>query len=169
MRFTVRDITVLSLLGAILVGVQVVLVPLPNIELVSLFVIVYTIVYGLKALYPVYIFVLLEGLIFGFGIWWISYLYIWTLLAVIALLCHKFDSELAWALVSGCFGLFFGALCAIPYLISGGAYAAFSYWVAGLGFDFIHCVSNFILALLLFKPLRSLLMRLKESAARPKG
>lgn len=155
-----REIVLLSLLGALLFALQVAMAPLPNIEPVSLLVIIYTLAFGRKAFYPIYIFVLLEGLLYGFHIWWISYLYIWSILAVITILCRRFNSSLAWAMISGGFGLFFGALCALPYLFTGGIYAAFSYWAAGLGFDLIHCAGNFVLALLLYKPLRGLFLRI---------
>jgi len=155
-----QKLVVLGLLGALLLVIQIALAPLPNIELVSLCVILYAHVFGRKAFYAIYTFVLLEGLIYGFGIWWISYLYIWSLLAIVVMLFPKLNQVLPWALIAGFFGLFFGLLCSIPYLITGGIYAAFSYWVAGLGFDIIHCVSNFILTILLYKPLHNLLIQL---------
>ena len=39
-----------------------------------------------KTLYIIYIFALLEGLIYGFGIWWIMYLYAWPMLAIVVVL-----------------------------------------------------------------------------------
>ena len=57
-----------------------------------------------------------------------------------------------WAIVDGGFGLCFGALFAIPYIFFSPAYA-FSYWISGIPFDIVHCAGNFMIALLLFKPL----------------
>ena len=96
------------------------------------------------------------------GIWWVSYLYIWSILALIVLALRKMDSALLWAVVSGAFGLSFGVLCAIPYLISGGLYAAFSYWSAGIPYDILHCAGNFVLTLALYRPLSHLLKRLRR-------
>ena len=63
----VRDLVIQALLGAILFAVQVALSPLPNIELVSILCLVYTLTFGVRALGAIYVFVLLEGLLYGFG------------------------------------------------------------------------------------------------------
>lgn len=159
-RLTITQIATMGVLGAILLVGQLAMSPLPNIEPVTTLIIIYTLTYKKKAFFSIYVFVLLEGLIFGFGIWWGSYLYIWSLLALLVLALHKLDSALLWAVVSGAFGLLFGALCAIPYLISGGAGAAFAYWTAGIPYDVLHCGGNFVLTLVLYKPLLRLLKRL---------
>ena len=66
-------------------------------------------------------------------------------------------SPLAWALLSGVFGLLFGALCGIVDVFIGGFSYAVTKWVSGIPFDIAHCAGNFVIALLLFKPLRELL------------
>ena len=142
-------LVIMAALSAILLIGQLGMAFLPNIEVVSTLIILYT-------------FVLLEGVVFGFGIWWVSYLYIWSILALIVLALRKMDSALLWAVVSGAFGLSFGVLCAIPYLISGGLYAAFSYWSAGIPYDILHCAGNFVLTLALYRPLSHLLKRLRR-------
>ena len=70
---------------------------------------------------------------------------------------RKNSSVLFWSILSGFFGLAFGALCALPYLAAGGIGAAIAYWTSGLLFDVTHCVGNFVVCLVLFRPLRSLL------------
>lgn len=165
---TAREILLLGLFSAILVVVQVakalIAAFLPNIELVSLFIIVYTLILGKKVFYIIYVFVLVEGTVFGFDIWWFNYLYVWSILAAAALLLRKYDKPLVWAIVSGLFGLMFGALCAIPYLFIGGKdagiSAAVAYWIKGIPFDLLHCAGNVASAALLFKPLYRLLKRL---------
>lgn len=161
-RLTITQIATMGVLGAILLVGQLAMSPLPNIEPVTTLIIIYTLTYKKKAFFSIYVFVLLEGLIFGFGIWWVSYLYIWSLLALLVLALHKLDSALLWAVVSGAFGLLFGALCAIPYLISGGAGAAFAYWTAGIPYDVLHCGGNFVLTLVLYNPLLRLLRKLSS-------
>lgn len=150
---TAIHIATSGLLGAILLIGQVGLSFLPNIEIVSTLVIVYALTLKRRVFPIIYVFVLLEGLVFGFGVWWVSYLYIWSVLALLALAFQKMDSALFWAVLSGAFGLSFGALCAIPYLISGGIGAAFSYWASGIPFDILHCAGNFALTLALYRPL----------------
>ena len=156
----IRRIATMGALTAILVIGQVGMSFLPNIEPVSTLIILYTLIYRKQVFPIIYAFVFLEGILFGFGIWWVSYLYIWSILAFAVLALGKLDSAVLWAVVSGFFGLFFGALCAVPYLISGGFYAAFTYWSSGIVFDILHCAGNFVLTLVLYRPLLGLLERL---------
>lgn len=156
-----RRLALLGILTAVLLGGQVALAALPNVEIVSLLVILYALLLGRQAFLVVYAFVLLEGCLYGFGLWWVSYLYVWSILAGIALVLRRMKAPaLFWAVVSGFFGLGFGALCALPYLVTGGPAAALSYWLAGLGFDLVHCIGNFLVCLLLFRPLHRLLEQL---------
>ena len=48
-------------------------------------------------------------------------------------------------------------MCSIPYLLIGGIHTAVAWWVSGIPFDMIHGVSNFVLMLVLYKPLRRVL------------
>ena len=153
-------IVVMGLLAAILLIGQVGMAFLPNMEPVSTLVILYTLTHKKYTFYIIYVFVLLEGILYGFGIWWISYLYIWSILALIVLALQKIDSALIWAVVSGAFGLSFGALTAIPYLISGGVGAAFAYWTNGIPYDILHCCGSFVLTLILYKPRLPVLKRI---------
>jgi energy-coupling factor transport system substrate-specific component len=159
------------MLGALLLSVQVGLAFLPNVELVSLFIIVYTIVFRKKALYIISIFILLEGILYGFGLWWLNYLYVWFVLYLITMIFRKEHSSFLWAMISGVYGLFFGALCAILYFFIGsyngslysGFQSAFAYWISGIPFDLTHGIANFLIALILFKPLYRILDRLNET------
>lgn len=159
-KLTIREVVLFGVLGALMFALQVVMSPLPNIEPVSLLVMLFAVVFGWKALYPVYIFVAMEILFYGFSLWNVYYLYIWAVLAVAAILMKKNEHPLVWAVLSAAFGLLFGALCAIVDVFIGGfAYAA-AKWASGIPFDVTHCVGNFVIALLLFKPLRQLLTKL---------
>lgn len=154
-----RSLAWMGVLTALLFAGQVVMSFLPNLEIVSLLIILYTIFFGKKVFWMIYGFVFLEGFLYGFGMWWFQYLYLWSILAVVALFFRSNTSALFWSILSGFFGLSFGALCTLPYLIAGGPAAAFSYWVSGLGFDLIHCIGNVVLCLVLFKPLYALLQK----------
>lgn len=153
MKLTVKELVLIALLSALLLVCQIGLAVLPNMEVVSLLVILYTLFFKKKTLYIIYIFALLEGLIYGFGIWWVMYLYIWTILWGITMLLKEEKSPVIWAFVSGFFGLFFGTLCSVPYFITGGVSMGLSWIVAGLQMDIIHGIGNFFIALVLFKPL----------------
>ena len=105
-----------------------------------------------------FLFLLCQSVIFFFcQPWWINYLYVWSIQALITLLFRKNDSVWFWSILSGIYGITFGALCTIPYFAIGGISGAFAYWTSGLLFDIIHCISNFIVCLVLFKPIRYVL------------
>lgn len=135
---------------------------LPNVELVTLLFIIYTLTFGWKVLLVVPAFILLEGCIYGFGLWWVMYLYVWPLLVLLTWLFRREESVWFWCVLSGAFGLCFGALCAIPCYIGGGIAAGFSWWVAGIPYDILHCISNFVLCMVLFKPMRKVLKKINQ-------
>lgn len=157
---TLREITLFGMLGALTFGLKVAMSYLPNIEPVSLLVMLYAVVFGRKCIYPIYLYVLLEILVYGLGMWNFNYLYIWGILALAACLLRKMENPLAWALLSGGFGLAFGALCAPVDFFLGDLGYVVSKWVSGIPFDIMHCAGNFVMALLLFKPLRDLLRKM---------
>lgn len=161
-RLTTRKLVALSLLSAVMVGLQVALASLPNIEAVSLLVMVYTVVLGSWVAYVLAVFVVLEMFLWGVHTWVLSYLYVWAVLAVLAWLFRRMESRLGWAILSGAYGLSFGALCALVYLPVGGWQMFTATWVAGIPFDLLHCAGNFGMALLLFKPCRRVLSYLWE-------
>lgn len=157
-----KDIALIGMMSAIVITAQVALSFLPNIELVSLLVILYTLVFGWRTLYIIYVFVAAEGLIYGFGLWFINYLYVWTVLFIIVMLFRRLNSAFLWAVISGLFGLSFGALCSIPYFLSGGIATGFANWVQGIPFDLMHGAGNFIVALILYRPLYSILTNIRK-------
>lgn len=146
-----------AILGAMTFAAKYVMSFLPNIEPVSLMVMLFAVVFGWKWVYPVYLYVVMEILFYGISLWNINYLYIWAVLAVAAMFLRDMKSHLGWAMLSGVFGLFFGALCGIVDIFIGGFTYAVTKWVSGIPFDIAHCGGNFVIALLLFKPLRNLL------------
>lgn len=156
-KVTVRQLALFSVLGALTFAAKYVMSFLPNIEPVSLMVMLFAVVFGWKCLYPVYLYVAMEVLFFGLGLWNINYLYIWTVLAAAAYLLRNMRSGLGWAMLSGAFGLLFGALCGIVDVFIGGVPYAVTKWISGIPFDIMHCAGNFVIALLLFQPLRRLL------------
>ena len=161
-RTAIAKTATLGLAAAILIAVQVAMSPLPNIELVTLLVILYTLHFGCNALYIIYVFAAVEGLIWGFHIWWIIYLYIWTILFFAARLFKGSRSPLFWAVVGAIFGLLFGTLCSIPYFVLGGVAGGLAYIIAGIRFDLTHCAGNFTLILVLFKPLDLVFSKIKS-------
>ena len=159
-KITVRDIAITGMMIATIEVAKNALVFIPNVELVSLLVILFTLYFGKKILFVIPAFILLEGCIYGFGHWWIRYLYVCPLLALITSIMIKQESVWVWAIMSGSFGLAFGALCSIPYIVLSGPKAAFAWWVSGIPFDILHCVSNFVLCLVLLNPLSKVMRKM---------
>ena len=128
---------------------------LPNIHLLGVFTIATTVVYRQKALYPIYIYVLLNGLIAGFNVWWVPYLYIWTILWGATMLLPKSLPQKAKPFIymglCGLHGFLYGILYApAQALFFGLSFDATVAWiVAGFPFDAIHGISNIICGVLI--------------------
>ena len=165
-KLTVREMAVLGMLGAMTFALKVAMMALPNIHPVAVFIIAGTIYFGWRMLYAVTVYVMLEGIVYGFGIWWISYLYIWPLLVCITMLFRNTQGRLFWAVVAAVFGLCFGAMCAIPYFITGGWTAGFSYWLSGIPFDIAHCIGNFAMVFALLPVLLRAIGAAAENAVK---
>lgn len=155
-----RQAALFGLLAAVLFTAKMAMAHLPNIEPVSLLVMLFAVCFGWHGLYAVYLYVLLECAVWGTGLWSVCYLYVWLLLFLAARLLRRMESPFGWAALSGCFGLLFGALCAPVYWLTGGWAFAVSWWISGLPMDLLHGAGNFAAALVLFKPLRKLMGRL---------
>ena len=165
-KSTAFDVALVALMVAVIEVFKFTMMGLPNIELTSFWLILFSKNFGKKVYYVVPVFTLIEGVIFGFNLWWISYLYVWPLLVLVTRIFKKNNSALTWAIISAVFGLSFGALCAIPYAFTGtelqsGLSIAFSWWVAGIPWDIAHCVGNFVLTLLLYKPLSEIMLKIQ--------
>ena len=162
--FSTRELVLYGLLGGLMTASQVAMAALPNIHIVGVLVLLCAQIFGLRALYPVYIFVTLEILIFGMGLWAINYLYVWAILVLIGVVLKKIHAgRLGWAVAAGVFGMLFGALCAIPHFFIGGWSMAFAYWISGIPYDLIHGVANLALTLILLPPLSKVARRMLEA------
>ena len=60
MKLTIREMTIFSMLGAIMYASKMIMEVAPNIHLLGAFIVAFTVVYRKKALYPIYIFVLIQ-------------------------------------------------------------------------------------------------------------
>jgi len=150
---SLRELCILSLLGAVMLALQVAASGLPNIHFTALIMILTAVFFGWKSLYAVAVFIMLEGLVWGFGLWWACYWYLWPALVIPAILMRQNRSPLIWAVLAALHGLLFGALYALPFFFVGGWEMVLAKWIAGIPFDLAHCAGNFIITLLLFNPL----------------
>lgn len=170
MKLNIKEIAVFGMLGALMYISKMVMEFLPNMHLLAALTVAYTLVYRKKALYPIYVFVLLTGLLNGFNTWWIPYLYIWTVLwGATMLLPQKMPQKLApivYMVLCSLHGFLYGVLYApAQALFFGLDWQGTLAWIAsGLPFDVIHGVSNFAAGALVI-PIASML-RLAEKATR---
>ena len=154
MKLTIRELTVFSMLGAVMYASKIIMEFAPNIHLLAMFTIAFTVVYRRKALYPIYIYVLILGLFNGFSSWWIPHLYLWTVLwGVVMLLPRKISKRiqpLIYMVVAALHGFFYGVLYAPTQAILYGMNlkSTIAWIISGLPFDAIHGVSNFFCAIL---------------------
>ena len=156
---------IFAMLAAIMFVSKIVMEALPNIHLLGMLTVTYTVVFRKKALIPIYLYVLLNGLYAGFNVWWMPYLYIWTVLWGITMLLPKkmprAASAIVYPVVCALHGLAFGALYAPAWaIIAKMDLPATLAWIAsGLPFDLVHTVGNFCVGLLIL-PLSTILRRL---------
>lgn len=155
MKLTIREIAVFGMLGGIMYASKLIMELIPNVHLLGVFTIAYTVVYRKKALYPIYTYVILNGIFCGFAAWWVPYLYMWTILwgAVMLLPLHmpKKVRPVVYMSVCAAHGFLFGTLYApAQALLFGLNFKGMIAWiVAGLPWDAIHGVSNFFCGILI--------------------
>ena len=166
---TVREICLFGMLGALMFCSKLLLEWAPNIHLLALFIIAFTVVYRVKALIPIYVFVLLTGIFNGFNLFLVPYLYVWLFpWGLTMLLPRKMPRWLAAAcyiVIGALHGLLFGVLCApAQALIFHLNFEGMLAWIgAGFYFDLLHGIGNFA-ACTLVVPLTLLLFKLEEKA-----
>lgn len=160
----VKDIALIGILSATITAGKLALSFLPNIEVVTLLFIVYTIVFGMRrSLMIAFVFSTIEIFLYGFSTWLLVYYFIWPLLILLTnLLRQKVRSEYVFATLAGLFGLSFGLFFAIVESFFYGIMYGISYWVKGIPLDILHGVSNFIIVILLYKPLVDVLLKYKQ-------
>ena len=168
--FSIKDIAYIGMAVALIESCKVALSFLPNIELTSFWLVMFTLLMGWKALVIVPVFIAIEAGLYGPHVWVIMYLYVWPILMILTLIFRKNKSALFGALLSGFFGLAFGLLCTPAQVIffvkpdsmQKALKAGFTWWVAGIPFDVAHCIGNFSLMLALYHPIRIAVNKLRK-------
>ena len=166
-----RLLAVFSMLGSIMFISDILMEFMPNVHIVGVLTVIYTVVYRLKALIPIYVYVFLNGLFSGFGIWWLGYLYVWTILWGVTMLVPRRLPRLPKAVLYVCLctlhGLLFGVLYAPVQMIYNSDINYIISWIA-IGFvtsDIYHGIGNCIFGILLIIPLSELLVRIERKTS----
>lgn len=165
-KLTTREIATFAMLAAVMYLSKILMEWIPNVHLLGMLIMSYTLVYRVKALIPIYVYVMLNGVFAGFAMWWIPYLYVWTVLwGVTMLLPQNMGKTMkvpVYMIVCGMHGLLFGILYApMQALMFGLSFEGMIAWIiAGLPFDVIHGVGNLVAGLLIV-PMVTLLRKLE--------
>lgn len=168
MKLKTREIAIFAMLGAIMFVSKVVMEGIPNVHLLGTFVVAFTLTYRVKALFPIYGYVFVNGLWEGFSPFgWLPEVYLWLILwGATMLLPQNMPKRIApvvYMTVSALHGLLFGVFYAPVYAIfSGMGWNRVWLWiVAGLPYDILHAIGNFVLGMLII-PIVTLLKRLDK-------
>ncbi|MCM1054398.1 MAG: hypothetical protein NC394_02650 [Bacteroides sp.] len=163
------ELVTFAILGSLMYCSKIIMEWAPNIHLLGMFTMTYTLAYRVKGLIPVYVYVFLNGFFSGFALWWIPYLYIWAALWGAAMLLPKKlpvkAAVFVYPLVCGLHGLMFGTLYApAQALLFGYDLRQTLAWIAaGFPWDVLHGVGNFAAGFLIL-PLVKLIRRLDKNA-----
>ena len=179
-RLDLRHTILFAMMGAMMLAGKLAFEGIRNVHMVGMLIVTYTVVYRKYALFPIYVFVLLAGLYYGFQQWWLSYLYIWTVLWGMTMLLPQRTPKMLRGKLSARMtkllqaGSYMG-VCALHGLLFGTLYAPLWAWIAhlspqatlrwivvGLPSDLIHCLGNLAMGTLIY-PLVKLLNKLETS------
>ena len=166
-RTRLRELCIFAMLGTLMFCSKIIMELLPNIHLLGLFVMVFTVVFRKKALVPIYVFVVLTGLYGGFAPWWIPYVYIWTVLWGLTMLLPRnmpnYVACVVYPAVCALHGFAYGVLYApAQAIIFGFNFNQTLAWiVSGIPFDVTHGISNIFTGMLVL-PLSELLKKLAK-------
>lgn len=155
MKLTTKEIAIFSMLGAVMYASKILMDWAPNIHLLGVFTIAFTVVYGKKALYPIYIYVMILGMLNGFATWWIPHLYLWTVLwGITMLLPKKLPGKIRpiiYMILCSLHGFAYGILYApAQAFLYGLSFDKMIAWIiSGLPFDITHGISNFFCGILI--------------------
>ena len=168
-RPDLRHLVLFAMLGTVMFVSKQIMEVAPNIHLLGMLTMVYTLVYRRQALIPIYVFVFLLGIFHGFAMWWVPHLYLWTVLwGVTMLLPRKLPVKWQVPLYMGvcalhglCYGTLYAPYQMLLVQVNGWQWQGVLAWIlAGLPWDGIHALGN-LAAGTLIVPLTSLLRRLE--------
>ncbi len=165
---------VFAMLGAVMFTSKILMEVLPNVHLLGALTMSYTVAFRKKALIPIYVYVMINGVYAGFAAWWIPYLYIWTVLWGITMLLPRRMPNgvkcVVYPIVCALHGFGFGILYAPGQaLIYGLNTEGMLAWIVkGFPWDITHGIGN-LFAGVLVVPISQLLEKLMKGDVKKSG
>lgn len=160
-KITIKETVILTIFSVIIFICKISFAALPNIELVTFFLIIFTALLGLKIIYTSIIYVLLEIMYYGLGIWTVGYIFLWPFLVLLVCLFRRRmkESNFYRSLLSGMFGFGFDIFYAVMTGLLSGFGSGVIYFLSGIVFSTVHMVSNYFIMLLLGEQVYQLVKR----------
>lgn len=172
-KFSARKIAYTALMTATLEAGIWALKIIPNFEIITTLLFVYTFVFGFPyAFIAANAFTLIEGMVWGFNpTWWIGFAIQWNAVVFVAWLACKFfrNNELAIALLAVAVTIFYGIQSSLFQLIfisdwsvsNQISFAGYmTIYIAGIVFYIIQIVGNFVLILFVHRPVVNALQKI---------
>ena len=160
-----------AMFAALMFTSKIIMEALPNIHLLGMLIMLCTVVFRAKALIPLYLYVIVQGIYAGFAQWWIPYIYVWTVLWGMTMLIPKnipkWLAAIVYPAVCALHGFCFGIIYAPGQaLIYGFNFNQTLAWIAsGFYFDVLHGISNIFTGTLIL-PLSELINKLMKQSRR---
>lgn len=163
-RFNTYKLTLIAMLGALAVIGRIAFASVPNVQPVTVIIIITGIVLGVwPALMLAFVITFVTNMLLGMGIWSVWQVVCWSVIGILSGIFSSFLTSkgllrlIIFAILSG---YLYGLLISIPtYEITG---KFWPYYIAGLPFDTNHAIGNGIFIAFLYKPLSQLMKKYEK-------
>lgn len=167
-----KKIVLIALLGAMLSAVKFALMALPNIELVTFLIVLFTVVAGGRITLPAtLIFCSIELFLFGITPFAITYYIHWPFVVIVFSLLRKhLKTEIGFTVTVFIVTALFGVQSSLTYILIAGGLKTTDFWhkfiiiyMNGVIFYVTHIISNCLIMLFLIKPSKKILEQIYQS------
>lgn len=152
---------ILGLLGIIGISGRILMSPIPNVQPVTVIIILVGVRMGAKeSVFLASVIALSSNLILGNGIWTIYQAIAWSFIGCLgALFSDKLQSLNRLILFAGVSGILFNWLVSVSILHAVGFESLIPYLIVGLPYDLLHVVGNITFMIWFFNPLNEIISR----------
>ena len=165
MKLTIKEITFLAGLTAILFVQEQFFTFLPNVQLTVLLLVVYSKTLGMgKTIIILMCHIILDSLAYGgFTLMYTPFMFLgWLFIPVLlGTVFKRVESEIKLALISVLFSLLYSWIFIIPSVLIF-KMPFWAYLIADIPFEIILAVSSFTTVLLLYKPIKKIIMKFRN-------